>query len=104
MGKLIITEPWDLSVGNLGEAKILRKNDDDYLIQLSKPIQINGLNFYLLIGRIRGGIPKPDLLKENNNGNYVINLVYYRELTIDNFEEFKFDDFRGTFLQGDFTN
>lgn len=94
-GKLNILEPWEHGTEKSIKINLIKKNGDNYLIQLEKPHKINGHDFHYFIIRPRG---ERDLDISKLKGTYPVEMGYDKNLSMENFDKYNLELFRGNFL------
>jgi hypothetical protein len=98
--KLVIIEPWEIGTDKPINAVIVDHVDGRYLLQLSKPREINGSQIQFLIAELRDRNVQLDPFAPKR-GTYVVNMVYSISVTLENFKTTRPNDFRSNFALGE---
>jgi hypothetical protein len=95
--KLNIIEPWEYGTDKAVDASIVGEENDQYLIQLSKPMKFKNSEARYFLATLRD----KSLNGINKSGKYLLSMVYSEDINELNYKGYKISEFRSGFLIGE---
>jgi len=98
IGKLNILEPWEFGTEKGINIKDIDKSKNQFLLYTEEPYVINNHKYEFFLAKPKG---KVNLFSVNKKDSILLEMVYDKNLSPENFTSYQIKDFRDNFFLGE---